>query len=118
MRRAERRSSAPPDKPKPFALTLSGQKGLRLFALNETAEAAGLETGMRLADARTMIPTLRTRTAAPDQDDQALTKLALWCGRFSPWTNVDGTDGLWLDVTGAAHLWGGEEALLKDVGGA
>jgi protein ImuB len=42
-------------------------------------------------------------------------KLARWCGRYGPSRNVDGADGLWIDVTGVAHLHGGEERLLEDL---
>lgn len=42
-------------------------------------------------------------------------KLARWCVRYAPATNTDGADGLWIDITGAAHLQGGETALLADL---
>jgi protein ImuB len=38
--------------------------------------------------------------------------LADWCRRFTPLAATDGPDGLVLDVAGAAHLFGGEAALL------
>lgn len=41
--------------------------------------------------------------------------LADWCGRYTPWTNIDGADGLWLDITGCAHLFGGEAGLVDDL---
>ncbi len=75
----------------------------------------GLHAGMSLADARAIVPALRTRTATPEADAAALRRLAHWCTRFTPWTNVDGTDGLWLDISGCAHLFGGEEALLAEI---
>ena len=37
-----------------------------------------------------------------------------WAGRWSPLVEVDG-DGLRLDVTGVAHLFGGERGLVRDV---
>ena len=45
----------------------------------------------------------------------ALRRLAEWCGRYSPWTAPDGLDGIKIEVTGCAHLWGGEEALATDL---
>ena len=51
----------------------------------------------------------------PERDSEALLALAYWCGRYSPTLNVDGTDGLWIDVTGVAHLFGGEAAMLHDI---
>lgn len=44
-------------------------------------------------------------------DAAALSKLARWCDRFSPWTAPCGTDGIFLDVTGCAHLFGDETGL-------
>ena len=42
--------------------------------------------------------------------------LASWSGRYSPSLNVDGDDGLWLDISGVPHLFGGARALLDDMG--
>ena len=42
-------------------------------------------------------------------------RLASWAGRWSPLVEID-DDGLRLDVSGVAHLFGGEEALVRDVG--
>ena len=36
--------------------------------------------------------------------------------RYSPTLNTDGADGLWLDISGVPHLFGGESALLADMG--
>ena len=35
--------------------------------------------------------------------------------RFSPAVAIDGLDGLFLDVEGVSHLWGGEAAMLDDL---
>ncbi len=66
---------------------------------------------MRLADARALLPCLETRPADPEADRRALERLASWCLRFTPWSAVDGDAGILLDVTGCAHLHGGEEAM-------
>ena len=70
---------------------------------------------MLLADARALCPDLVAVTADPAGDLAALEKLALWAQRWGPWSALDPPDGLLVDVTGAAHLFGGEEALLADV---
>lgn len=87
--------------------------GLRLSAVNAAA-ADALAPGMALADARAAIPHLETAPAAPERDRRALIDLAHWMGRYGPRTNIDGGDGLWVDITGVAHLFGGEAALLAD----
>lgn len=70
---------------------------------------------MLLADARALCPDLVAVPADPAGDLAALEKLALWAQRWGPWSALDPPDGLLVDVTGAAHLFGGEEALLADV---
>ena len=51
------------------------------------------------------------------KDQDALLDLARWAScRYSPTLNADGDDGLWLDITGVPHLFGGEQALLADMG--
>jgi len=76
------------------------------------ARALGLHAGMPLAHAQAMVPDLTVVDANPDEDGQALERLAAWCLRLSPLTAADPPDGLWIDVTGCTHLHGGEEPLL------
>jgi protein ImuB len=87
--------------------------------LNAAAEDLGLATGDLLADARAKAEFLQVRDADPAADDAALRRLALWATRYtptaSPWGEGNGADGFFLDVTGAAHLFGGEEKLLADL---
>ena len=51
----------------------------------------------------------------PEADDEGLTRLATWCMRYSPLVAADRPNGVWIEVAGSAHLFGGEEALLKDL---
>jgi protein ImuB len=95
-----------------LALLAPGQGGVRLTALDGAAQAAGLEPGMTLATARALHPDLRVHPADPAGDARALAALAQWCRRFSPWVAVDGEDGLVLDATGCARLFGGEDQLI------
>jgi protein ImuB len=100
---------------RPFALVGSEDRGLVLTALNAAAMRAGLIPGMGLADARAICPLLLTTPAEPEKDAACLLALARWSGRYSPSLNVDGDDGLWLDVSGVPHLFGGARALLDDM---
>ena len=75
----------------------------------------GLQPGHPLADARALVPGLRTAPADPNGQRAALATLADWCVRYTPSVTLDGDDGLLLDVTGCAHLFGGEDALLADL---
>ena len=99
---------------------------LVLHAVNAIAGEAGLRAGMTLADARALLPELRSSEADPDAESRELARLADWCGRYTPWTAPDGDSSggafagagsIWLDVTGCSHLFGGEQALLRDIAG-
>ena len=90
-----------------------------LHALNPAARAAGLRRGQGQADALAMIPHLVCRPADPAADARALEALAIWAERWSPSVSLDaspdGLEGLFLDITGAGHLFGGERALLDRI---
>ena len=60
---------------------------------------AGGHPGLPLAAARALVPGLMVFAADPAGERQTLEDLADWCGRYSPWTAVDGAAGLWLDVS-------------------
>jgi protein ImuB len=105
--------SAPPEAP--FALVAAGEKGVTLTAVNAAAEREGLDPGLGLSDARARCPHLRSTEAEPESDCNALLKLARWCGRYSPSLNRDGEQSLWIDITGVAHLFGGEASLCEDL---
>lgn len=98
-----------------FALVVSERGALRIHAANACARAGGVRKGQALADARAVLPSLATRPAELERDDAALVALARWAGRYGPQRHVDGVDGLWIDVTGVAHLYGGEERLTGDL---
>jgi protein ImuB len=109
----------PVDPAEPFVLAVTGAGGPRIAALNEAAEAAGLAVGQPLADARAKAGALQTRAIDTAADDTALRRLALWATRYTPtaapWGEAEGADGLFLDIAGAAHLFGGEDKLLADL---
>jgi protein ImuB len=111
IRRAEPR--LPRDRPL-ATWTQSGNQRL-LAAVDPTAAEGGLRPDQALADAQTIAPDLLLRPAAPEADAAALHALALWARRYTPLTAADPPDGLLLDITGCAHLLGGERALLADV---
>ncbi|MEY4952261.1 MAG: hypothetical protein RL299_685, partial [Pseudomonadota bacterium] len=67
-----------------------------------------------LTDARAVCPGLAVGPGDPAGDLAFLERLALWAQRWGPWSALDPPDGLLVDVTGVAHLYGGEEALLAD----
>ncbi len=99
----------------PFALTHTISNANRLYCLNEAAEKNGLHRGMSYADARAFCPKLQSSPIDLVATTQFLHVLRRWALKYCPWVGVDGTDGLILDITGAAHLFGGEEVMLEDI---
>ena len=105
---------------RPFGLIEARGGQLLLHAVDEKAERAGIRAGQTLADARAVLPDLHAAEVDPAAETRALARLAEWCGRYTPWAAPGGSgdagDGsVWLDVTGCAHLFGGESALLRDL---
>ena len=100
----------------PTALIAETAHGPRIEAVNAAARQAGAQAMMRLTDARAICPELVTAPADPAEDSAFLERLALWAQRWGPWSALDPPDGVIVDVTGVSHLFGGEAALLADVG--
>ena len=97
------------------ALTVEVQHGQRIHAVTPAAALAGARAGMRLTDARALDPGLVALPADLEGDSALVRRLARWASRWSPAVEVAGGDGLKLDATGGAHLFGGEERLLADI---
>ena len=98
----------------------TAQGGLRVAAANPAARTAGIQSGQAVADARALLPEVKTLPAAPADDLACLAALADWCGRYTPWVATDGLDpdgggGLMLDIRGCTHLFGGEQTLLDTI---
>ena len=99
----------------PLALLEKHGNIRRIAALDEPAIRAGLYLHQPLADALAVYPTLVCADAEPEPVQKALTALAAWAQRYSPATAPALPSGLWLDITGCAHLWGGEDGLAEDL---
>jgi protein ImuB len=112
--RLQRRAPASADSP-PLVMVEKVENALRLSALDRKASALGLHIGQPLANARAMLPALKVMAANEPADLKLLERIALWCGRFTPFVALEPPRSLLLDVTGAAHLFGGEEAMLGEI---
>src|SRR5262245_52635788 len=101
----------------PLALYAPGAGGKVFVTVCSLAAARrGVAPGMPLAEARALtmqnrgLPT-RFALHEPREDREALRRLAVWCQRFSPLVSLEqaeSPDSLFLDITGCAHLFGGE----------
>jgi len=80
------------------------------------AAAAGVHAGLDLAQARALIPpglALHTQPHRADREAEALHRLACWALRISPTVAPDPPDGLLLDLTGTARLYGREQRVMR-----
>lgn len=98
-----------------FALAAPERGRMVVTAVSAEAGALGIETRMVVADARAILPSLVVLDDEPDVTRQALQALAEWCLRYTPTVALNAPDGLILDVTGCAYLWGGERAYMNDL---
>jgi len=107
------------DPRRPLVLVAPAKGGTRIVSLNRAAQRAGLAKDALLSNARSKVLDLQVRDADPVADSDALRRLALWCLRYTPsvaaWDEANGADGLFLNIEGCAHLFGGEERLLADL---
>ncbi len=99
----------------PLVVTDKVQGAMRLMACDARAQALGLRPGLTLSDARARVPLLMVEPADLAADRIFLGKLAELCDLFTPLFAIDGADGLLLDITGCAHLFGDEEGLYAGV---
>src|SRR5690606_37490756 len=101
----------------PAAMAEPVRGALRLAALDADALELGLVPGMTLADARAREPDLAVVDADPHADQDWLERLCDGCARYTPIAALDPPAGLMLDITGCAHLWGGEAGLAQEAAG-
>ena len=106
----------------PFALVEMKSGAQRIAALNPCGLEAGLFVGMSVADARAVVADLQTAPVARDKAEEKLKACATWLQRYTPWVGHDAevdeptrSYGLLLDVSGCAHLFGGERRMLADI---
>src|SRR5262249_24978636 len=104
---------------RPLVLVAPGKGGSRIVALNRAARQGGLVVGDLLSNARSKVRDVCVRDADPVGDAAALQRLAIWALHYAPivaaWDRASGADGLFLDIGGCAHLFGGEHRLLADL---
>jgi protein ImuB len=98
-----------------FVLAAPDHGRLVITESSPLAQEHGIERGMVLADARALISSLQVFDDNPKLPEKILHALAGWCIRYTNIVTVDPPEGLKLDVTGCAHLWGGEKNYIRDI---
>jgi len=117
LRRLDRTGrSEPPPPDRPLVTTERQGQRVVLAAVCPLARSLGLHPGMPLTQARALVPGLDIRPAEPESDRALLMRLALFAARrWTPFVAIDQPDGLWLDISGCAHLFGGERRLCERI---
>jgi protein ImuB len=97
----------------PSIVVAKQNNALQIFALDDAAARLGLDVGLPLANARAICPDVQVYDADEAADLHALNAIADWCDRFTPLVALDPPHGLFLDITGCVHLFGGEAAMMR-----
>jgi protein ImuB len=102
---------------RPLALIAEQAKQFFVAAPDVLAEASGIAPGQTLTNARALAGDLVIVPFDPAAVSRTLAGITEWCLRYTPATASTGEDGVFLDLTGCAPLFGGETALLADLTG-
>lgn len=100
---------------KPFVLVSPQHGRMVVTAANAPARKEGVVPGKVLADARAILPELQDLPDDPVTTINLLQSLAEWCIRFTPIAATAPPDSILLDISGCAHLWGGERFYLEHI---
>ncbi|RZK41851.1 MAG: DNA polymerase Y family protein [Pedobacter sp.] len=88
---------------------------IMITAVSKKAEMQGILPNTPLADAKALIPDIKTFDDQPGLTEKLLIKIGKWCIRFAPFVAIDAPNGLILNSSGCAHLWGKEENYLNTI---
>lgn len=99
----------------PLVVVEKIDNALQLIAVDERATRDGLHIGLPLTDARARVPALDVVEADTAADAILLEAIADWCDRFTPLVAINRPHGLLLDISGCAHLFGGEAKMLQTI---
>lgn len=98
-----------------FVLASSQRGRMVIDASSFQAMQKGIRPGMVLADCKAIFPELEMHKSEPGRKEKVLNALAEWCIGYTPFAAVDFPDGLILDTTGCAHLWGDEVRYIDSI---
>lgn len=117
IRRTRKRNAETPPAELPLVVVAKVDNALQLTAVDERAARDGLHPGLPLSDARARVLALDVADADEEADKKLVEAIADWCDRFTPLVAINPPHGLCLDISGCAHLFGGEDTLMKTLCG-
>lgn len=100
---------------KPFLLYAPDRGRIMVTASCRALDKEGITPGMTVADVRAILPAVEVLPADLSADEKMLKALAEWSIRYTPVAAAYPPDGLMLDISGCAHLWGGELPYLEAI---
>lgn len=103
------------DNNRPCVVVGKLNNALQVRALNNAAARISLELGQPLANVRAIDTDVQVFDLDEAADIKLLEDIADWCDRFTPLVALDPPYGLFLDISGCAHLFGGEAAMLRTI---
>lgn len=101
----------------PFAFAAPDHGRNIITAVSERAAKAGIEPGMKAADAKAFCYGLEVLDDKPGRAAKLIQRLAEYCVRYAPNVMIDefSKDGVFMEVSGCPHLWGGEREYLVEI---
>ncbi|MGB0823451.1 MAG: hypothetical protein ACPGSK_04910, partial [Alphaproteobacteria bacterium] len=108
----------------PLVLTVEQRNLVLVHDASPAARAAGAAPGQPLTDARALVPKLKSVAVDLARITAGWHRVAHWLTRYTPLVALDpatpptgmgGNAGFMLDISGCAHLFGGEAGLLQDL---
>jgi len=102
-------------KEQPFVYAANVSNRKLVSVANEVALQLGIHPGMTIADARLLADHLQVIEDQPELAAKLLNRFAIWAIQFTPFVAVDLPEGIILDITGCAHLWGDERNYYRTV---
>jgi len=87
----------------------------RVLACNEAASALGVKPGMPVSAAQALAARLVVRSRDPAVEQESLSGIAAWAGRFTPSVSLQPPDGLLLEISGCLRLHRGFGNLLNQL---
>ena len=121
-------SEQPELKGQPLILFTESRRHLQVTACSPEAVQHGINVGMPLGEARSLLPAISSRRQRqparkaifqrndPAADRARLQALALHCQRYSPLVGLEdkpAPESLWLDISGCEALFGDEQGLTE-----
>jgi protein ImuB len=86
-----------------------------LAAVNAAARRYGVRDGQTIAEASALCGHLVVRAVAEPSVEHALGRVAEAALAFGATVSIEAPDTVWVDISGAAHLFGGEDALAVEL---